>query len=165
MIKTQQFFRGVEGVEVKSALPRWVHLTIRPDLSLREKVVQFLRLFLSDLPNEVCEGLGMALHELLGNAIEHGARLNSQSAIDLTYLRTSRMVLFEIRDNGAGFSLENMNHAALNNPPNDPLKHIQYRSQMGMRPGGFGIMVVRQIADDLIYSERGNEVALIKYLD
>jgi anti-sigma regulatory factor (Ser/Thr protein kinase) len=34
-----------------------------------------------------------------------------------------------------------------------------------MRPGGFGIMLVRQIADELIYNEAGNEVILVKYLD
>jgi hypothetical protein len=34
-----------------------------------------------------------------------------------------------------------------------------------MRPGGFGIMMTRQLVDELIYSEHGNEVLLIKYLD
>ncbi len=34
-----------------------------------------------------------------------------------------------------------------------------------MRPGGFGIMLVKQIADELIYNESGNEVMLIKHLD
>jgi anti-sigma regulatory factor (Ser/Thr protein kinase) len=33
-----------------------------------------------------------------------------------------------------------------------------------MRPGGFGIMLVKQIADELIYNEAGNEVMLVKYL-
>jgi len=36
---------------------------------------------------------------------------------------------------------------------------------MGMRPGGFGILLTRNIADDLLYNEKGNEVLLIKYLD
>jgi anti-sigma regulatory factor (Ser/Thr protein kinase) len=34
-----------------------------------------------------------------------------------------------------------------------------------MRPGGFGIMLARRVADDLIYNEQGNAVMLIKYLD
>ena len=33
-----------------------------------------------------------------------------------------------------------------------------------MRPGGFGIMMTRQLVDELIYNEQGNEVLLIKYL-
>jgi anti-sigma regulatory factor (Ser/Thr protein kinase) len=52
----------------------------------------------------------------------------------------------------------------VNNPPEDPLRHTKFRLRKGLRPGGFGIMVVRQIADELIYNEHGNEVLLIKYL-
>ena len=39
------------------------------------------------------------------------------------------------------------------------------RAQMGLRPGGFGILMTRKLVDELIYSEAGNEVLLIKYLD
>ena len=34
-----------------------------------------------------------------------------------------------------------------------------------MRPGGFGVLLAKQLVDELIYSEDGNEVLLIKYLD
>ena len=34
-----------------------------------------------------------------------------------------------------------------------------------MRPGGFGMLIVRQIVDELVYNERGNEVLLIKHLN
>jgi len=32
-------------------------------------------------------------------------------------------------------------------------------------PGGFGIRLVQQLADELLYNEKQNEVILIKYLD
>jgi anti-sigma regulatory factor (Ser/Thr protein kinase) len=32
-----------------------------------------------------------------------------------------------------------------------------------MRPGGFGILLVRKIVDEMIYNEVGNEVLLIKH--
>jgi hypothetical protein len=35
---------------------------------------------------------------------------------------------------------------------------------LGLRPGGFGILLTRNIIDELIYGEMGNEVVLIKYL-
>ena len=38
------------------------------------------------------------------------------------------------------------------------------RADSGMRPGGFGMLIVRQIVDELVYNERGNEVLLIKHL-
>jgi anti-sigma regulatory factor (Ser/Thr protein kinase) len=34
-----------------------------------------------------------------------------------------------------------------------------------MRPGGFGVLLTQRLVDELVYSERGNEVTLIKYLD
>ena len=35
---------------------------------------------------------------------------------------------------------------------------------MGIRPGGFGLLMTQSFADELIYSAKGNEVILIKYL-
>ena len=34
-----------------------------------------------------------------------------------------------------------------------------------MRPGGFGILIAKQLVDELVYNERGNEVVMIKYID
>jgi anti-sigma regulatory factor (Ser/Thr protein kinase) len=34
-----------------------------------------------------------------------------------------------------------------------------------MRPGGFGVLLTQRLVDELVYSERGNQVTLIKYLD
>ena len=38
------------------------------------------------------------------------------------------------------------------------------RAANGFRPGGFGMLIVRQIVDELVYNEQGNEVLLIKHL-
>jgi anti-sigma regulatory factor (Ser/Thr protein kinase) len=38
------------------------------------------------------------------------------------------------------------------------------RAQRGLRSGGFGLLITRQVVDEMIYSERGNEVILIKHL-
>ena len=34
-----------------------------------------------------------------------------------------------------------------------------------MRPGGFGVLVTQRLVDELVYSEKGNEVTLVKYID
>ena len=52
----------------------------------------------------------------------------------------------------------------ISNPSEEPLRHVGLRSEMGLRPGGFGILLIRQIADELIYNEHGNEVLFVKYL-
>jgi anti-sigma regulatory factor (Ser/Thr protein kinase) len=33
-----------------------------------------------------------------------------------------------------------------------------------LRPGGFGILIAREMVDEMIYNENHNEVILIKYL-
>jgi len=124
----------------------------------------YVRCEVSDLSSELGEQLSLAVDELLRNAIEHGCRDGSQCTIEFTYMRTARMIQFQIRDTGPGFSMDSVAHAAINNPPEEPLRHAHYRSEKGMRPGGFGIMLVKQIADELIYNEAGNEVVLVKYL-
>lgn len=164
LLNAKEAFRGISEIEVKSSLPRWICLLIAPDLELKEKVVGFFRTLWSNLSDDLCEKLCLALDELLGNSMEHGCRIEPRCGCELTYLRTPRMILLQIRDAGPGFSLNAIEHAAVNNPPEEPLRHAELRLKKGMRPGGFGIMLVKQIADDLIYNEAGNEVVLVKYL-
>lgn len=164
MLNAKEAFRGSGKIQVKSGQPGWVSLRIAPDLESRAQVVGFFRSQLENLPSELCEKLSLAVDELLGNAIEHGCD-SQYCRVEFTFIRTSRMLMFYVKDAGPGFSLDDIPHAALNNPPEEPLRHVEYRSQNGMRPGGFGIMMVKQIADELMYSQQGNEVVMIKYLD
>jgi anti-sigma regulatory factor (Ser/Thr protein kinase) len=165
MLDAREAFSGERHIEVQSSLPQWTRLHIHPLNELREKITNYVRTQLCDLPGDLCEQLALAADELLGNSIEHGCGLDPKCYIDFTCVRTKRMLLFHVKDAGPGFSMNGLNHAAVNNPPEEPLKHTQYRNDKGMRPGGFGIMLVKKIADELIYSEQGNEVILVKYLD
>jgi anti-sigma regulatory factor (Ser/Thr protein kinase) len=47
----------------------------------------------------------------------------------------------------------------------DPMSHIEQREKEGMRAGGYGLLLAAGTVDELIFSEIGNEVLLIKYLD
>ena len=49
--------------------------------------------------------------------------------------------------------------------PDDVMSTAMRRAEMGLRPGGFGMLIVKNVVDELVYNERGNEVLLIKYLD
>jgi anti-sigma regulatory factor (Ser/Thr protein kinase) len=80
-------------------------------------------------------------------------------------VRTKRVVMCRIKDPGEGFSLEELQHTALANPPDDPFHHMAEREARGMRPGGFGILMAKKLVDELLYNEQGNEVLLVKYLD
>lgn len=167
IVDARQIFRELSHIKVLSARPQWTQLLLPATTEARNIVVGYVRSEISDLENDLGEQLVLAADELLRNAIEHGgdAHCNPNCMVQFSYLRTPRMIQFQIKDTGPGFSMAGARHAAINNPPEDPLRHAQYRTENGMRPGGFGIMLVKQIADELIYNESGNEVILIKHLD
>ncbi|MBV8864393.1 MAG: ATP-binding protein [Acidobacteriaceae bacterium] len=165
MVSAGDGFSEIPHVQVKSNRPGWISLVVRPALESKEQIRQSFRPHLDELPEGLAETLLLALDELVGNAIEHGCRLEPDRSVDVSLIRTSRMILLFVRDDGAGFSIRNLAHAAVNNPPDNPLRHTELRSQMGLRPGGFGIMLAQQVADELIYNQNGNAVMLIKYLD
>jgi anti-sigma regulatory factor (Ser/Thr protein kinase) len=164
MVDARQIFAQASQVKVKSARPEWTQMLLQPTIEARNMVMGYVRCEIADLSGELGEHLALAVDELLRNAIEHGSRDCSQCSVEFTYIRTPRMIQFQIKDHGPGFAMETVPHAAINNPPEEPLRHAHYRTEMGMRPGGFGIMLVKQIADELIYNEAGNEVVLVKYL-
>jgi anti-sigma regulatory factor (Ser/Thr protein kinase) len=164
VISARDAFEGNPLIDVKSALPAWICLRIAPDMQARRAVVDFFRSHMENLSCELCDQLATALDELVGNALEHGCRVDPNCPCELNYIRTARMIVLHVRDAGPGFDLNGVRHAAVNNPPDNPLHHIKARAEKGMRPGGFGILLVQQIADEVIYTEQGNEVLLVKYL-
>jgi len=74
-------------------------------------------------------------------------------------------VALRIKDPGEGFSLDEIPHAAIMNPADQPLRHLTYREAENLRPGGFGVLLVKNSIDELLYNEKGNEVVLVKYID
>ena len=50
-------------------------------------------------------------------------------------------------------------------PADDPVAHMHVREAKGIRPGGFGLLMVRGSVDELLYNEKRNEVVFVKYLD
>ena len=43
-------------------------------------------------------------------------------------------------------------------------RHVEVRAEEGRRPGGFGILLTKNLVDELLYNERGNAVLFVKYL-
>jgi anti-sigma regulatory factor (Ser/Thr protein kinase) len=107
----------------------------------------------------------MAFREVLINAIEHGGKLNPAEWVRVSRVRTRRNLIYHVADPGEGFSREALTHAAVSNPPEDPLGHVRIREERGLRAGGFGLLVTKQMVDEVIYNQRGNEVVLVKHLD
>ena len=153
------------SVEVISARPEWVELVVpctRDAAGYIEAVMSHLD---AALAPDVRASIGYAFRELLLNAVEWGGQLDSSRTVRIACLRAKRMVLYRIADPGPGFNIDDLPHAAVGHPPDDPIAHMEVREAKGIRPGGFGLLTVRASVDELLYNERRNEVVFVKYLD
>src|SRR5689334_22356146 len=151
-------------IEVLSARPEWITLRLRCKLEIADRLLQFLREMDAGLSGQEQEAVGTAFRELLMNAIEHGGKSDPSKTVLVDYVRTTRAMIYKISDPGEGFSFEELKHAAISNVPDTPFGHAEIREQLGIRPGGFGILLTRHHADEVIYNQKGNEVLLVKYL-
>jgi len=151
-----------DGIEVLSATPAWVRVTARCDIPTADRLVQFLR---GVRDPSIPEGIISAFREVLLNAMEYGGHFDPSQHVEISFIRARRAVACRVKDPGQGFSLEELRHAAINNPADDLLSHVAVRETQGLRPGGFGLLLAKKLVDELIYSEQGNEVLLVKYID
>jgi anti-sigma regulatory factor (Ser/Thr protein kinase) len=142
-----------------------VELLVPCDRAAAERIHDFLMQLESDLPPEVRDAVGHAFRELLLNAVEWGGGLDPAKKVRISCLRARRLLIYRISDPGRGFRFEGLSHAAVTTSGEDPLRHAEVRESLGMRPGGFGILMARALVDELIYNEAQNEVVFVKYLD
>jgi anti-sigma regulatory factor (Ser/Thr protein kinase) len=152
-------------IEVVSAKPDWLELVVPCQTEIADRIESFVQGLTVKLSEEVRESVGRAFRELLMNAIEWGGQLDVRRKVRIACLRTDRMLLYKIQDPGPGFKPDRLPHAAINNNPDQPFAHMEARSEKGLRPGGFGLLMTRSFVDALIYNESHNEVVFIKYLD
>jgi anti-sigma regulatory factor (Ser/Thr protein kinase)/ActR/RegA family two-component response regulator len=153
-----------DAIEMLSGTDAWIRLSVRCDVSTANRLQQFVREFL-DLAEVDEDRVAIASREMLLNAMEYGGKFDPERRIEIAYLRARRVVLIRIKDPGEGFSLKENLDTAANNPPDDPLHHLKHREAQGIRPGGYGILLAKNLVDELFYGEKGNDVLLIKYIN
>ena len=153
-----------DDIRVISARPEWITLDVRCKLDAADRMTHFLRELEAALPPQPCEDVAAAFRELLMNAIEHGGKSDPRKRARVSLLRMARALAVHISDPGKGFSLDFLPHAAISNPDDAPTKHVEVRAEHGKRPGGFGILITRNLVDELLYNQRGNAVLFVKYL-
>jgi len=152
-------------IRVLSAKPHWVELAVPCERDAVERIQSFLSHLDADLDPATREAIGRVFREMLLNAVEWGGRLDPTREVRVTYLRAKKMIHYRIADPGEGFRSEDLDHAAISNPVDNPMSHMEARMAKGIRPGGFGILMSQELADELLYNEAQNEVVFIKYLD
>ena len=162
---TERAFAAASEPEIKvlSAKREWLELSIPCTRNAAQRIEHFVRQLSSDLSLDLLEPVALAFRELLMNAVEWGGGLDPQRRVRISCLRTPRMLFYRIADPGPGFSFDGLTHSAAVNP-DGVFGSSTVRQEKGIRPGGLGVLMVRDIADDLIYNEPQNEVVLVKYL-
>jgi anti-sigma regulatory factor (Ser/Thr protein kinase) len=154
-----------DGIQVVSGLPSWITLRVSCGLMTADRLTQFMSQWRSELKSEERDLLMTAFREMLINAMEHGAGFDAEKTIEVTAARTARAIVFHFRDPGDGFDHTDLAHAASSSHRDSVIATTEHRATAGLRPGGFGMLIVRQIVDELVYNEQGNEVLMIKYVD
>jgi CheY-like chemotaxis protein/anti-sigma regulatory factor (Ser/Thr protein kinase) len=152
-------------IEVVSAKANWIEILVPCDLSAVGPIHNFMAELEGDLPQDTREAIGACFREMLSNAIEHGGKCDPTQKVTIRYVRLKRAILYSIKDPGEGFDAARVSHAALANPEGQPLQHMRVRQEMGLRPGGYGILLASQMIDELVYNEKCNELIFVKYLD
>jgi anti-sigma regulatory factor (Ser/Thr protein kinase) len=152
-----------DGIEVLSDKPDWISVRASCRQLTADRLLNFLDELSVDLSEDDRENTGAAFREILMNAIEYGGRFDPAKRVEITRVRTAGMLMYLVRDPGPGFDVTSLPHAAVSSP-DDPERHIEYRNEHGMRPGGFGLLVARGLVDELVHNSKGNEAVLIKYL-
>ena len=154
----------IPPIEVISARPEWIELVVPCTREAVDRIQPVLAQLEGNLAPDVRDAIAYAFRELLLNAIEWGGQLDSTRRVRIACLHSPRMRMYRIADPGPGFKVEELPHAAIGQPEDQPIEHMRIREEKGIRPGGFGIVSVRASVDELIYNEKRNEVVFIKYL-
>jgi DNA-binding response OmpR family regulator len=141
-----------------------VNFDIRSELTYLSQASDMLADLFAHTPltDRHIKDLKQAVMEMGSNAIEWGHRKNADLVLRITYRIDSSSVTLIITDQGPGFNPTNLPHAASDE---DPIGHIEIRNELGLREGGFGIMLARGLVDEFRYNRTGNQVTLVKHFE
>ena len=109
------------------------------------------------LIDDVCRKIGVhedvygnvliAVTEAVNNAILHGNKESSTLLVDVGVYDEKASFMFEVKDKGDGFDHVNL-------PDPTAPENIE-------KENGRGIYLMRHLADEVLYNEKGNEVAIV----
>ena len=103
------------------------------------------------LSDDIYGNIMIAVTEAVNNAIKHGNQDNSSKNVSLSLSFAEGLIKFRIEDEGHGFQYENLPD------PTSP-ENIE-------KPGGRGIFLMKHLADEVDFTERGKVVELSFYMN
>ena len=100
-----------------------------------------------DISDELYANILLAAVEAVTNAIEHGNNLDAQKWVAIEVLKTNTSLQVTISDEGGGF-----NPGKLPDPT---------REEFLEKPGGRGVFLIQQLADEVLYKKDGSTVEMV----
>jgi DNA-binding response OmpR family regulator len=140
-----------------------VQIDLSSELASLNSVNEAFGMILSHTPfssKEIMQ-LRSAFQEMGTNAIEWGNRYDLSKLVKVTIQICTDRIEIQIVDEGEGFDPHNLPHAA-DGDEDDPTRHFAVREMLGLREGGFGILISKGMLDEVRYNDKGNAVTLIK---
>lgn len=143
------------------ALQGEIHVELDSEITLLKDLNDFLMNVCRATPlsNDQVMQIRQAVMEMAQNAIEWGNQHRTDRLVEITYRVHRDGLEIVIRDQGQGFDRESIPHAAA---PDDPFSHLDVRDKLGLRAGGFGMLICQGMVDEMRYNREGNEVTLLK---
>ncbi|PWJ35989.1 ATP-binding protein [Sediminitomix flava] len=101
--------------------------------------------------DDVYGNIMIAVTESVNNAIVHGNKSDKEKNVHLSVELNEENLSFVVEDEGLGFDYENL-------PDPTAPENLE-------KPGGRGIFLIKNLADEVKFSDAGNKVSLVFYLN
>lgn len=123
-------------------------ITLASDLDELERVDAYIQKItgLTGLDPSKEHNIMLVLTEAVANAILHGNKENPDKSVEVKALITSNLLKIVVQDQGSGFDPEKVP---------DPRKEENL-----LKSSGRGVWIMKEFADELIYSDDGRRVEL-----
>lgn len=103
------------------------------------------------LNDDIYGNIMIAVTEAVNNAIKHGNSGDSAKNVSLALSLEEGLIKFRVEDEGPGFDFHNL-------PDPTAPENIE-------KPGGRGIFLMKHLADEVDFTEKGKVVELIFYMN
>ncbi|MCY2935681.1 MAG: ATP-binding protein [Planctomycetota bacterium] len=157
---SELWIKRIESI-LRTRLKRHFHIDVHLDMSSRPDALEQASAWILHCVRLVpwmtkrTGRLRQAVFELGQNAIEWGNGSDASKTVHIRLRADDRSLHLTVSDQGTGFNRNHLPHAA---NEEDPICHLEVREQLGLRDGGFGILITRGLVDKLAYNTAGNTV-------
>ena len=125
-------------------------LTLASDFDEIIKIESFIRKLVDPSGKELFNKVELAVNEAVTNAVIHGNKQDTTKRVYITAQRDDKKIEVTVKDEGLGFNPENLP---------DPTDEKQL-----LKPGGRGVFLIKQNADEVTFEENATLVRMIFYI-